>query len=37
MPKTTPSEVATAIEIMFGAAPNDLAETAPNQSKQVTA
>lgn len=35
MPKTTPSEVATAIEIMFGAAPNDLAETAPNQSKHV--
>jgi len=35
MPKTTPSQVATAIEIMFGAATNDLAETAPNQSKQV--
>jgi hypothetical protein len=35
MPKTTPSQVATAIESMFGAASNDLAETAPNQTKQV--
>jgi len=35
MPKPTPSEIVTAIEIMFGPAPNDLAETAPNYSKQV--
>jgi len=35
MSKTTPSQVALAIEIMFGVPANDLTETAPNQTKQV--
>ena len=35
MAGTTPSEIVSAIEIMFGPAANDLAETSPNQSKQV--